>query len=124
MPNRDKDDSKLDLDGLLSLLGTERADEERIRGQILDRSTHQINEAIEEAFPRSGFSHEELFRAGYLGLLSATYNTELAHKKTFSEYAKNLIRGSNSQYWPPTLLAQPGVVVTTSFSRYSCTTSD
>lgn len=93
MPNRDKDYVKLDLNELLALLGAEHVDEETIRVQILDRTTHLIDEAIEEAFPRSGFPHEELFRAGYLGLLSATYNTDLAHKKTFSEYAKNLIRG-------------------------------
>ncbi len=91
--------SELTLEELLPLLlGAGQADKDTIRAQILDRATHLIDKVVEETFSHSGFSHEELFRAGYLGLLNATYNVELAHEKDFSEYAKNLIRGEIRQH--------------------------
>jgi len=98
MVNKEESYPQLDLGELLALLGTEQSDQDAIRAKILEVTTHLIDEVIEETFPRSGFSHEELFRAGYLGLLNATYNVELAHEKAFSEYAKNLIRGEIRQH--------------------------
>lgn len=98
MAEDEREISELALEELLPLLGVERADQDAIRAQILDRTTHLIDEVVEEMFSHSGFSHEELFRAGYLGLLNATYNVELAHEKDFGEYAKNLIRGEIRQH--------------------------
>ena len=90
--------SELDLDQLLELLATHGADAGAIREQILRQTTRLVDEVIEESFPRSGFSHEELFRAGYLGLLNAVYNVEFSHGKKFSDYAKNLIKGEIRQH--------------------------
>jgi len=98
MPEDKREFSELTLEELLPLLGAEEADQDAIRAQILDRTTHLIDAVVEDTFSHSGFSHEELFRAGYLGLLNATYNVELAHEKDFSEYAKNLIRGEIRQH--------------------------
>ncbi len=88
----------LSTDDLLSLLASQPAKEDEIREEILQRTTSLIDETISEAFPRSGFSHDELFRAGYLGLLNATYNIEFSHEQQFCEYAKNLIKGEIRQH--------------------------
>jgi DNA-directed RNA polymerase specialized sigma subunit len=88
----------LSTDDLLSLLASQPTKEDEIREEILQRTTSLIDETISEAFPRSGFSHDELFRAGYLGLLNATYNIEFSHEQQFCEYAKNLIKGEIRQH--------------------------
>jgi len=87
-----------DIDDLLALLVVHPNDEEEIREKILQRTTFLIDETIDEAFSHSGFSHEELFRAGYLGLLNATYNSEFSHQKEFCDYAMNLIKGEIRQH--------------------------
>jgi len=68
------------------------------REELLREASPLVTEVIGEAFPNSGFSQEELFRPGYLGLLNATYNVHLARGKDFQEYAKNLIKGEIRQH--------------------------
>jgi len=63
------------------------------RDELLQRGEQTIREIIASMFATSGFDAEELFRAGYLGLLNAVHNHELSRGRTFSEYAENLIRG-------------------------------
>ena len=84
---------ELDLNALLSLLATPSADAVAVREEILKRATHLVDEVIEESFSQSGFSNDELFRPGYLGLLNAVYNADFARGKAFGDYAKNLIKG-------------------------------
>ena len=67
-----------DIDDLLALLVAHPDDEDKIREKILQQTAFLIDDAIDEDFSHSGFSHEELFRAGYLGLLNATYNIEFS----------------------------------------------
>ncbi len=81
------------IEDLLALLADHPNDEESIRGKILRQADFLIDETIEEDFPHTGFSREELYRAGYIGLMNATYNLELSHKRSFYEYAKSLIKG-------------------------------
>jgi len=84
---------ELDLNALFDLLATPSADAVAVREEILKRATHLVDEVIEESFSQSGFSNEELFRPGYLGLLNAVYNVDFARGKAFGDYAKNLIKG-------------------------------
>ncbi len=91
--SRDRSGSSDDLQALLASLSGSGGDKDAIRTQILKQTTHLIDEVIEERFPHAGLSREELFRAGYLGLLNATYNLDLAHEQGFRGYAKNLISG-------------------------------
>ena len=84
---------ELDLKALFDLLATPSADAVAVREEILKRATHLVDEVIEESFSQSGFSNEELFRPGYLGLLNAVYNVDFARGKAFGDYAKNLIKG-------------------------------
>ena len=90
--------AEYDLEALLDLLSTSDADAAAIREEILRRATHLVDEVIKESFQRSGFSNDELFRAGYLGLLNAVYNVDLARGKDFRDYAKNLIKGEVRQH--------------------------
>jgi len=87
-----------DIDDLLALLVAHPDDEDKVREKILQRTTFLIDETIDEDFSHSGFSHEELFRAGYLGLLNATYNIEFSQRKEFCDYARNLIKGEIRQH--------------------------
>lgn len=87
-----------DIDELLALLVAHPDDEDKIREKILQKTTFLIDETIDEDFSHSGFSHEELFRAGYLGLLNATYNIEFSQQKEFCDYARNLIKGEVRQH--------------------------
>jgi len=84
---------ELDLNALLDLLTTSSVDAVAVQEEILKRATHLVDEVIGEAFSQSGFSNEELFRPGYLGLLNAVYNVDYARGKAFADYAKNLIKG-------------------------------
>jgi len=87
----------LSLDDLLVLLSS--PDEgPAAREELLRRSTPLIEEVIERSFSNSGFAKEELFRPGYLGLLNAVHNYELARGKSFQEYATNLIKGEIRQH--------------------------
>ena len=92
MTERD-DLSQHDLDDLLRRLKEEAEDIDVVREEILHRGSPIIGEVIETAFRTSGFSSEELFRPGYLGLLNAVYNFDLSRGRSFREYAENLIKG-------------------------------
>ncbi len=83
----------LSLDDLLQLLTDERGNLEPVREEMLQRGTSIIQDVIETSFASSGFEMEELFRAGYLGLMNAVYNFDLSHGKEFREYTENLIKG-------------------------------
>jgi RNA polymerase sigma-B factor len=82
-----------ELADLLRLLREESGDIEAVRQEILRRGTPIIGEVIDSAFATSGFTSEELFRPGYLGLLNAVYNFDLSRGRSFREYAENLIKG-------------------------------
>ena len=85
--------SDRELDDLLRLLKEESEDIGAVREEILRRGTPIIGEVITATFPTSGFTAEELFRPGYLGLLNAVYNYGLSRGRSFREYAENLIKG-------------------------------
>ncbi len=59
-----------DPDDLTDLLERGRTDE-NVREEALRRAPPWIREVIEESFAHSGYGADELFRPGYLGLLSA-----------------------------------------------------
>ena len=84
---------KSKIGDLLSLLATHPDDEERIREEIIRQTDFLIDEVIEEDFSNAGFSQEELYRAGYMGLMNATYNLEFSRQRSFYDYAKSLIKG-------------------------------
>ena len=77
----------------MDLLTPPSPDAVAVREELLKRASHLVDEVIEEAFSQSGFSQQELFRPGYLGLLNAVYNVDFARGKAFIDYAKNLIKG-------------------------------
>jgi RNA polymerase sigma-B factor len=81
------------LDELLDELRSGRAADSALRERILERATAILDDVIAASFPDTGFSREELFRAGYMGLMNAVHNVDLAHGKPFREYAENLIKG-------------------------------
>jgi RNA polymerase sigma-B factor len=85
--------SQQGLEGLLRRLETEGDDIDAVREEIVRRGTPIIDEVIDSTFTASGFTNEELFRPGYLGLLNAVYNFDLSRGRTFREYAENLIKG-------------------------------
>jgi DNA-directed RNA polymerase specialized sigma subunit len=85
--------SDQELDDLLRLLKEESEDIDAVREEILGRGTPIIGEVIGATFSTSGFTTEELFRPGYLGLLNAVYNYDLSRGRSFREYAENLIKG-------------------------------
>ncbi len=86
-----------DPDDLTDLLERGKTDGEA-REEALRRATSWIHEIIAESFAHSGYGENELFRPGYLGLLSAVCNFELARGRPFREYAGNLIRGEIRQH--------------------------
>jgi len=92
MSRRD-DLSGCELEELLQLLKSGGEEIDAVRKEILRRGTPIIGEVIEATFSTSGFGSEELFRPGYLGLLNAVYNFDLARGREFREYAENLIKG-------------------------------
>ncbi|MCX6095535.1 MAG: hypothetical protein NT125_02240 [Candidatus Bipolaricaulota bacterium] len=87
-----------DLEDLVRRLRAGSEEAGPLREELLRRASPLVHDVIEESFENSGFSSEELFRAGYLGLLNAAYNAQLARGKGFSDYAKNLIKGEIRQH--------------------------
>ncbi len=85
--------TQLDLEGLLRRLKEESEDIGAVREAILHRGSPIIGEVIAASFSTCGFTSEELFRPGYLGLLNAVYNFDLSRGRSFREYAENLIKG-------------------------------
>lgn len=71
----------------------DRARETEAREELLRLAMPLVELVIRESFLSSGYSGEELFRAGYLGLLNAVYNFDLSHGQPFSVYAENLVKG-------------------------------
>jgi len=63
------------------------------RDELLRLSIPFVESVVREAFSNSGYSPDELFRPGYLGLLNAVYNFDLSRGQPFSTYAENLIKG-------------------------------
>ena len=87
-----------ELNDLVQRLLSGSGDLTAAREELLREASPLVAEVIGEAFPNSGFSREELFRPGYLGLLNATYNVHLARGKSFQEYARNLFKGEIRQH--------------------------
>jgi len=87
-----------DLEDLVRRLRAGSEEAGPLREELLRRASPLVHDVIEESFENTGFSSEELFRAGYLGLLNAAYNAQLARGKDFSDYAKNLIKGEIRQH--------------------------
>ena len=87
-----------DLEDLVRRLRAGSEEAGPLREELLRRASPLVHDVIEGSFENSGFSSEELFRAGYLGLLNAAYNAQLARGKGFSDYAKNLIKGEIRQH--------------------------
>ncbi len=85
--------SQQGLEDLLRLQREETEGIDAVREEILRRGTPIIGEVIHSSFSTSGFTSEDLFRPGYLGLLNAVYNFDLSRGRTFREYAENLIKG-------------------------------
>ncbi len=83
---------------LLDLLKRAAENDETARAELLKRGRAWVDEVITTEFANSGFTHDELFHSGYLGLLSAVYNSDLSRGKNFSEYVKNIVRGEIRQY--------------------------
>jgi RNA polymerase sigma-B factor len=86
------------LDHLMERLTAGADVTDDMRGEILRRATPMIEEIVRESFSTSGYSSEELFRPGYLGLLNAVYNFDLSRGRSFQEYAGNLICGEIRQH--------------------------
>ncbi len=63
------------------------------REELLRLSIPLVESVVRETFSNSGFSADELFRPGYLGLLNAVYNFDLSRGQAFDAYAENLIKG-------------------------------
>ena len=98
MSSREPRDAGESLDDLLASLNSGTGAVAAARDELLRRAAPLVNEVIAVSFQGSGFSDEELFRAGYLGLLNATYNVHLARGKDFRDYARNLIKGEIRQH--------------------------
>lgn len=81
------------LDELLEALAAGRESGGELRESILQRATPLLDQLLDEAFTATGFPRDELYRAGYLGLINAVHNFGLAHGQPFRQYAENLIKG-------------------------------
>lgn len=98
MPDAREGPDGRSLDELLAALTTEREATGALREAILSKATPILDEVLDRSFRGTGFPREELFRAGYLGLMNAVHNYDLAHGKPFAEYAGNLIKGEIRQH--------------------------
>ncbi|MCI2426259.1 hypothetical protein LM597_02440 [Candidatus Acetothermia bacterium] len=87
----------LSLNELGELLRRQPTDIAVIQQELLHRSLTLIDKEIAQ-LPKTGCTQAELFRAGYMGLLNAVYNIELARDQRFEDYAKNLIKGELRQH--------------------------
>lgn len=87
----------LSLNELGELLRRQTTDITVIQNELLQQSIALIDEEIAQ-LPETGFTKEELFCAGYMGLLNAVHNIELARDQEFEYYARNLIKGELRQH--------------------------
>jgi len=86
------------LDALLSELASEERASVQMREEILRLGTPILEGVLDDVFSGTGFPREELFRAGYLGLMNAVHNFDLCHGQPFRQYAENLIKGEIRQH--------------------------
>jgi RNA polymerase sigma-B factor len=63
------------------------------REELLRLSIPLVESVVRGTFQNSGFTADELFRPGYLGLLNAVYNFDLSRGQAFDAFAENLIKG-------------------------------
>lgn len=89
---------KPSLDALLAELVSETRTAGETREEVLRLATPILEEVLDAGFTGTGFPREELFRAGYLGLMNAVHNFNLAHGQPFQQYAENLIKGEIRQH--------------------------
>ncbi len=98
MDNEDNERlAELELDEPVEKLSDESEDLVAIREEILSRGSFLIDEVL-EGFLQTGYGRDELFHAGYLGLLSSVYDHDLARGNDFGNYARNLINGEIRQH--------------------------
>lgn len=94
---------ELDNEGLLALLGRLRADRRhvepiaQVRDEIVRRNVGLVK-SIAQEFRNAGEPLEDLVQAGYIGLLNAVANFDLARGTRFSTYATYLIKGEIRHY--------------------------
>jgi len=86
------------LESLLAELASEEKASVETRERILHLGTPILEQVLDEVFSGTGFDREELFRAGYLGLMNAVHNFDLSHGQPFRQYAENLIKGEIRQH--------------------------
>jgi len=93
-----EDLSHRSLDDLLCHLTDPTRAASALREEALRRMTSWVRDIAALSFAESGIPEEDLFRAGYLGLLSAVYNADLARGQDFRTYAENLVKGEIRQH--------------------------
>jgi len=89
-----------DNEGLLARLkatGLAPAERAEIEEQIIARNVGLVK-SIAVRFASSGEPLDDLIQAGYIGLLNAVANFDLAHNTKFSTYASHLIQGEIRHY--------------------------
>jgi len=93
-----EDLSRRSLDDLLGHLTDPARAASALREEALRRMTPWVRDIAALSFAESGIPEEDLFQAGYLGLLSAVYNADLARGQDFRTYAENLVKGEIRQH--------------------------
>jgi len=94
--------SRLSNEELVKLLGGERAggtgfDPSSLKEELVERNVGLVK-SIALKFLNSGEPLEDLIQAGYIGLLNAAANFDLAKETRFSTYASYLIQGEIRHY--------------------------
>ncbi len=94
-PRRELDNEEL----LAYLRATEPSSPERsaLEERIIERNVGLVK-SIAIKFVGSGEQLDDLIQAGYIGLLNAVANYDLAHNTRFSTYASHLIQGEIRHY--------------------------
>ncbi len=95
-PRRQAPDNER-LVAMLRDAGPSGADRAALEEQIISRNVGLVK-SIAVKFVASGEPLDDLIQAGYIGLLNAVANFDLAHNTRFSTYASHLIQGEIRHY--------------------------
>ncbi|MGB2982495.1 MAG: sigma factor [Candidatus Bipolaricaulia bacterium] len=93
-----EDPEERPLDELMNSFVSGEEHSSDLRETALRLATPILDAVLDESFSSTGFERSELFRAGYLGLMNAVHNFDLARGRPFREYAENLIKGEIRQH--------------------------
>lgn len=101
-PGKGKRTTRRELDNeelVVQLRATEPSSPERsaLEERIIERNVGLVK-SIAVKFVGSGEPFDDLIQAGYIGLLNAVANYDLAHNTRFSTYASHLIQGEIRHY--------------------------